>query len=109
MHSHKKEYAARNVTVVAGATAVRLIGSNPHRHRLVISPSAQGNVWYSWDPGLTPDNGMLIPSGGSERILDYETYGESITEPLFVIGTVNPTTVNATEVTEMDCGCPQRR
>lgn len=104
---HRRRYGVNVLRAVATAGWVELVGANPHRCTLLISPSDACNIRVDLN-GTTPvGEGIEIPQNGHELELTYDNYGDALCRPVRIFGSVAATVLNAWEVVDLDCGCPK--
>lgn len=76
---------ARYLSTPIGTTSTRLLGPNPKRRALILSPTSLNRCTVSLGMAAVLDQGLTLYPGTQAPPLTYGTYGEALCQDVFAI------------------------
>lgn len=75
-------------TATASTTAFVLLGERKNRRAVILFAPVSGSYTVSDSPAITNGQGVYIAAGMPPVVLDYDTVGTLVTQPLYVIASI---------------------
>jgi hypothetical protein len=69
-------YSTNQTSATIGASDVTILGSNPSRHRLTVTPPSAGRVTLAFGRAAVLDAGITIQAGTSPRTFTDDELGD---------------------------------